>query len=171
MKFLDTHHIVNGWTHADVTGGATTSDIISLAKYNHVAIVLDFGNCTAGGDSDIAVVASDDVSASHTATLATLNFRKSPGTTASDTFATEVTVTDSKIDYVAAGDIVPDTDDNCIVVIELDAADVLGAGTSYVYDCLYVTFSNPGQATPVGCTFILSEPRYAGATLPSAIAD
>ena len=58
MKFLDDHHIVQGWIHGDANGGGKTSDIISLKDYAHCAIVLDFGNMTAGGDSDIVVYAS-----------------------------------------------------------------------------------------------------------------
>lgn len=171
MRFLDDHHIVQGWIHADANGAGKTSDIISLKNYAHCAIVLDFGNMTAGGDSDIVVYASDDVAGTHTVALNNYTVRKSPATTADDVFAAAATMTDSKIDLVAGGDIIPDTDDNKLVVIDIDAAQVLAAGTSYVYDCLYVTFGNPGQGCPVGCKFILTGPRSAAATLPSAIVD
>ncbi|MBN2295451.1 MAG: hypothetical protein JXM70_23675 [Pirellulales bacterium] len=170
MKILDDAHIVNGWTHTDINGAGATSDIISLADYNHVAIMFDFGNTTAGGDADITFVAADDVSATHTATIATITYRKSPGSTASDTFAAEATVTDSKLDYVAAGEIVPDTDDNCIVVVEFDSIDIKEASTDYDFNCVYAAMGNPGQGCPVGCKFILTQPRYSGATLPAAIA-
>jgi hypothetical protein len=66
MHFLDDHHIVNGWVHADANGGGKVSDIISLKNYNRVTIVLDFGNTTAGGDADIVLAASDDVAGTHT---------------------------------------------------------------------------------------------------------
>ena len=171
MKFLDNHHIVNGWTVIDINGGAKASDVVSLKNWGHVAIVLDFGACTAGPDVDITVYASDDVAKTHTVALDDYTFRKSPGTTSSDTFAAEVEITDAKLDYVAGGDIEPDTDDDSIVVIELDAAQVKAAGTDYNYDCVYVSFANPGQVTLCGCKFILSEPRYAAATMPSAIVD
>ncbi len=171
MKFLDENTIVNGWVHADINGAGAASDIISLKNWNRVAIVLDFGNTALAGDADIVVNAHDDVAGTHTKAIATLKFRKSPATTSDDLFAAEVTVTDSKLDYVLAGDIVPNTDDNKLVVIQLDAAEVRAAGTDYEYDCLGVTMGDPGQACPVGCKFILSEPRYAGAAVPSAIVD
>ena len=171
MKFLDNHHIVNGWTHADINGAGVASDVISLKNYSHLAIVLDFGNTALGGDADIVVLACDDVTPSHTQAIATLKFRKSPAAADDDAFAAEVKVTDSKLDYVVAGDIVPDTDDNAIVVIELDAADVRAAGTAFEYDCVQVTMSDPGQGCPVGCKFILSGPRHATDALPSAIID
>ena len=112
----------------------------------------------------------DDVAGTHTVAINNFTVRKSPATTADDAFAAAVTMTDSKIDFVAGGDIIPDTDDNNIVVIDIDAAQVLAAGTSYVYDCLYITVPSPGQATPVGCKFILSGPRDASSTMPTAIA-
>jgi len=171
MKFLDDNLIVNGWVHVDINGGTKTSDVVSLKNYNHVAIVLDFGNTAASADVDIAVYASDDVAMTHTVALNNYTFRKSPATTSSDSFAAEVVITDSKIDYVAAGDVVPNTDDNCIVVIEIDAVNLKTAGTSYDYDCIYLVFPNPSQACPVGCKFILSQPRHAADTLPSAIID
>lgn len=169
MRFLDDHLIVNGWTHTDINGVGAESDVISLKNFNHVAIVLDFGDTTAGGDADIVVYASDDVSKSHTTALESLTYRKSGGGTDDDSFSAAATVTDSKLDYVAAGEIVPDTDDNAIVVIEVRAVDVKTAGSDY--DCLYVDFGDPGEGCPVGCKFILSGPRFAGEDLPSAITD
>ena len=171
MKFLDDNHLVRGWLTANINGAGATSDIVSLKNYNHVAIVLDFGATDAAANVDIAVNACDDVAASHTAAISTLSFRKSPATTADDAFAAEVTVTDSKLDYVAGGDIIPDTDDGKFVVIELDAADVRAASSTYDMDCIQVVFPNPGQNCTVGCLFILSQPRYAAATMPSAIID
>lgn len=170
MKFLEENHIVNGWTHVDINGGAKSSDVISLANYDHCTIVLDFGNTTAGGDADIAVLACDDLTPSHTVAINNFTVRKSPGTTSDDVFAAAATMTDSKADYVAAGDVVPDTCDNSLVVIDVDASAVKAAGTTYDYDCLQVTFGNPGQGCPVGCKFILSKPRHAAAVMPTAIA-
>jgi hypothetical protein len=171
MKFLEEHHIVRGWLPANINGSGATSDIVSLKNYNHVTIILDFAATDAAADVDIVVQACSDVAAAHTAAIASLTFRKSAATTSDDSFSDPVTVTDSKLDYVAAGDIVPDTDDNKIVVIDIDGPQVRGADDDYEYDCLRVVFPNPGQACTVGCLFILSEPRYAAATMPSAIID
>ena len=171
MNFLDNHHVVQGWVHADANGGGKASDVVSLKNFNHVTILLDFGNMTAGGDADITLLACDNVAASHTKALNNFVMRKSPGSTASDAFAAEVEITDSKIDLVAAGDVIPDTDDNCLVVIDLDGAAIRGADDDYEYDCLKVTIASPGQVTPVGCKFILSDPRYASGSMPSAIVD
>lgn len=171
MKFCEEHHIVNGWSHADINGAGVSSDIVSLKNFAHASIILDFGDTTAGGDADIVVRAADDVAASHSVALNNYTIRKSPGSAADDVFAAEVEIADSKIDYEAGGEIVPDTDDNCIVVIDVDAAQVKAAGNDYDYDCLYVTFGDPGQGCPVGCKIILSGPRHAGETMPSAITD
>lgn len=171
MKLLDQVHIVNGWTHADVNGAGVTSDIVSMKNYNRLTILLDFGNTTAGGDADITVSACDDVAGTHSAAMNNYTMRKSPASTSDDAFAAEVTITDSKIDYVAGGEIVPNTDDYCMVAIELDGAQVRGASSTYEMDCVKIAIGNPGQGCPVGCKFILSEPRHAGDTMPSAITD
>jgi hypothetical protein len=171
MNFLDSHHIVQGWVHQDINGAGIASDIISLKNYNHVTIVLDFGNTTAGGDADVAIVACDDVAGTRTKALSTFSYRKGAASTSDDSFAAAVEVTDSKLDYVAGGEIVPNTDDNKLVVIDLDGAAIRAADDDYEYDCLKVTFGNPGQGCPVGCKFILSQPRFAGPAMPSAIVD
>jgi len=113
------------------------------------------------------------VSATHSTAMNNFTYRKAAGTTGTDedVFAASATITDSKIDYVAAGEIVPDTDDDCLVVIDIDAAEVKAAGTSYNYDCVKVAMGDPGQGCPVGCKFILSQPRYAGATMATALED
>jgi hypothetical protein len=168
MKFLEENHIVQGWLFVDANGGVN-SDIVSLAHYDHVAILLQLGNTTAGGDCDIVVQACDDVSASHTAAVNNYTLRRSPATTSSDVFAADVSITDSKIDYVAGGEIVPDTDDNCLFVIDVDAALVKAASTTYDMDCLRLVVPNPGQGMPCSCTFILSKPRHMSAATTSAI--
>ena len=166
MNFLDNHHIVEGWAPVDINGGAKTSDYISMENYGQCSILLNFGATDSGSDVDIAINASDDVSGSNTAAINNYTLRKS---TTSDTWATAVSISDSKIDYVSGGDIVPDTDDDTLVLIEINAADVRGASTSYDMSCLCVSFPNPSNGTVVGCTFILSEPRYGGATPVTAI--
>ena len=169
MKLLDDHHVVSGWAPVDVNGGLS-SDYVSLKNYNRVTVLLSFGLITVGSDADIVLTASDDVAATHTVALNNYKYRKSPGTTASDTFAAEATIADSKIDLVAGGEITCD-DDGCIVAIELTGADLKAAGTSYVYDCIKVAIGNPGQPVLCSCLFILSDARYAADTLPSAIID
>jgi hypothetical protein len=171
MKFLDNHHIVRGWVGANITGAGATSDIVSLKNYNHCTIILDFGATDLAADVDITVYACDDVAASHSAAINNFTFRKSAATTADDSFSTATTITDSKLDYVLAGDVVPNDCDNSIVVIDVPASLVRAASTTYEMDCVKIAFPNPGQNCTVGCLFILSEPRHAAATMPSAIAD
>ena len=171
MRFLEENHIVRGWLPADINGVGATSDIISLKNYNRCTIVLDFAASDAAANVDITISGCDDVVGTHSAAINNYTFRKSAATTADDSFSDEATITDSKMDYVAAGDIVPDTCDNSIVVIDVPASLVKASSTTYVMDCLKVAFANPGQACNVGCLFILSEPRFASTTMPSAIID
>ena len=169
MRFLDDNHVVVGWKHQDINGGID-SDIISLKNYARCCVLLTFGDITAGVDADIALTANDDVSGTHSVTMNNYTYRKSAGSTSDDSWSDDATITDSKIDLVLGGEITP-SDDGCVVVIPLDAADILGAGSSYTYNCLRVSSSDPGQSTTCGCHFILSGPRHSTDSPATAITD
>ena len=171
MRPLEQTHIVQVLAPVEINGAARTTDYVSLKNYQHCTFLLCFGLETAGGDCDIAVRASDDVSGTHTADLATIKSRKSGAVGTSDAWAAEATVTDSKLDFVAAGDIIPDTDENKMVAIEVDAAAVKAASTTYGMDCVALYIPDPGQSTFLCVLAILSGPRYAGASMPTAITD
>jgi len=171
MRLLEEQHIVMVLPPHDINGAAHTTDYVSLKNWNHCTFLILRGLETAGGDSDLVVKASDDVSGTHTANLATIKSRTSGVTDTSDAWAAEATVTDSKLDYVAAGDFVPNTTQNSMVAIEVDAADVKAASTTYAMDCVALTIPNPGQAAVWGVLAILSQPRYASASMPTALTD
>ena len=170
MKLLQELHIVKGWSPQDITAGLT-SDAVSMKLYHHLTILFHFGNTAVAPDVDWAVNAHPDVAMSATVALNNYTMRKSAGGAAAlgDLWAVETTITDSKIDYVAAGDIVPDTDDDCIVAIDMDGDQVAAAAAGY--DCVSVTVPAIAAACICGCLFILSRPRYAQNVMPTAIAD
>ena len=171
MRLLEQQHVVMVLPPHDLNGAAHTTDYVSLKNWQHCTFLIIRGLETAGGDSDLVVRAADDVAPSHTADLATLKFRTSGVVEVSDAWAAEIVVTDSKLDYVAAGDVVPDTTENSMVAIEVDAAAVKAASSTYAMDCVALVIPDPGQAAVWGVIAILSGPRYAGASMPTAITD
>ena len=166
MKFLHEHHMVIGWEPHEINGAAHTSQVVSLKLYHHATIFLLYGATDAAADVDITVNAHPDVAASATTVLNNYTFRKS---TTSDVWTAEVLIADSKIDYVAAGDIIPNTDDDTMVAIDVDADQVAAATANY--DCLSLTYPDPGQVCYCGCYYILSKPRYARTAQLSAIVN
>lgn len=166
MQFLERNHIVPGFCPIDINGGKD-SDVISMKNYNHVAILLELGVIHGSADADITIYGCDDVAHTNAVALATIKFRKMSAT---DTWAAAVSVTDSKLDLVTAGDIDPATN-NQLVVIDLDAVEVKKISADYEIDCLYVSISDPGQSVIASCMFVLSEPRYGSDSMPSAIVD
>lgn len=166
MKFLHEHHLVWGWEPHEINGAIHTTTPVSLKLHHHASIFLVIGATTGGGDADIVVNAHPDVAMSATVALNNYTFRKS---TTPDVWTAEVLIADSKIDYVAAGDVIPTTDTNTIVLIDIDADQVAAAAANY--DCLTLTFPDPGQNIICGAYLILSRPRYARAAQASAIVD
>lgn len=142
----------------DINGAGVTSDIIKLSDYDHISILIQFGTITTLADCDITVVASDADSTTHTATMATIRYRKK----VADAAWSEMTsVTDSKIDVVAAGEVVPVTDENCLLCLEIDTAEVLALSSDYDMDWIKIAISSPGAVSVlVGAVAILSKGRY-----------
>ena len=150
----------------DDTAQATVSDYISMKNYDHACVVFITGT-VATPDVDITVNASDDVSGTHETTLSTIKYRTM---VTSDTWSALSTVTDSKLDWVNGGEI--EDEDNAMFCIEIDAADLLSVGHTYVYDCFSIGIADPsGQAVYIAAICILSKGRYKEAIPLTAIAD
>jgi len=62
------------------------------------------------------------------------------------------------------------TGDNAIVVVEIDATD-LAPTAANPYDTVKIGFTFNSNSVLLGCVAILSEPRYAQASLPTAITN
>ena len=134
-------HVEILWNPISTNHPVLTSDRIKLSEWDHVTLLIHFGAIASGLDSDITVVASDADSTTHQATLATIRYRLKKSTAA---WGEMTSVTDSKIDIVAGGEIVPSTDDNCVLAIEIDTAEILALSTTYDMDWLQVSISDGG---------------------------
>lgn len=140
----------------DWTGAASTGDYVSLKNYAHLTVVIQTG-AWAGGTSAITLTQSLTVAAGSEKALA---FTKQwNDVTASGTLV-ETAVTANTFTIGTA---------NKVYVIEVDTEtlDVNGG-----FDVVTVKGATPGaNADLYAAYYILSKPRYAQATPPSAIID
>lgn len=154
FNFAENYKIVKCYQGA---ANAVACDIINMEQFLHGAFVVIH---TGSSDTDLAltITESDDVSASNTATIGTacpIYIDVDMGAS-SDTLAATTAATSYTIDTGTAP--------NQMVVIEVDPA-YLSEG----YPCVYLGDSG-GNASNT-CTILwLGVPRYAGGTLPTAIA-
>jgi hypothetical protein len=143
---------------ASVSNTLVTSDAVSLAGYDHLTLLLHFGAMHDSLDSDITIYGDTAAAATNNTALATIKYRVKVSTAA---WGAMTSVSDSKLDVVAAGDIDPSTSDNCLVAIEIDAADILALSTTYDLKYVYFTVSAGGAyAYLLGAVAILSRGRY-----------
>ncbi|MBU1778002.1 MAG: hypothetical protein KJ899_15360 [Gammaproteobacteria bacterium] len=145
-------HIVPLVNPASVSNATVTSDAVSLRDWDHLTILLHFGTMTTSLDCDLTIYGDTAASATHNTALATINFRKM---TTSDTWGAITTVTDSKLDIAAGGDITISS--NQLVAIEIDAAEILALSTTYDLRFVYFTIDAGGAyAYILGAQAILS---------------
>lgn len=144
-------HVVNATPPIDINGAAATSDYWSMENYAHASIICTFG--VTGAASAITVEESDDLSGSNT-TAITFDF-----------YAEETAAGDTLTRGTAAASITTSTNNSITYVIEVDAAELTDG-----YPCMCVKAADPSAATLYSAVVILSGPRYADATTPTAIA-
>ncbi len=119
-------HVVPLVNPASVSNAQVISDNINMKNAHHVTMLLHFGAITADLDADITVIGSTAAApGTNDTTFATIKFRKM---TTSDVWSALTTVTDSKLDLVAAGDLALDA--NQMVAIEITAEDLKAASAS-----------------------------------------
>lgn len=149
-------HVVPMVNPASVSNAEVTSDAICLENWDHVTLLIHFGDFTAGLDSDLTIYGDTAAAATNNTALATINFRKM---TTSDVWSAITQVTDSKLDIVASGDIA--LTDNTVVAIEIDTAEILALSTTYDLNWLYFVISAGGAyAYVMGAVAILQRGRY-----------
>jgi len=163
----ETTQIVSGFIPVDMQTAANTGDYVSLKNYNHVAVVLFKAVGTAGDDPTLTIVQATDVTNSLSDAKA-LNF-----TTVWTEQATVLTATGTftKNTQTAANTYTEATsaEDAAIWMVEFDAQDLDLAND---FDCIMASVGDVGSNAQLGCLlYILSEPRYAQATPPSAITN
>lgn len=134
-------HVEILWNPVSTNHPVLDSDYVNMRDFDHVTLLIHFGAIASGLDSDLTIVAADDNAGTHPAVLATINYRKKKSTAA---WGTMTQVTDSKIDIVAGGEVVPSTDDNTVLAIEIDGADILALSSAYNMTHVMVSISDGG---------------------------
>ena len=164
MRLIDHTQLVSGFVPVDMQTAANNGDVVSMKNYTHLTVVFFKGAGTAADDPVLTFTQAQEVAYSNTANLATIDeyWRKEGTQTGIGTF-TRVTQTASQTVTLSGSS----AESEGLYVFEIDAED-LTAG----YDCVRVSVADVGGNAQLGCLlYILSGPRYAMATMPSAIVD
>jgi len=143
--------------------GAIDGDRVSLKNYGRVAIILaiDPGAGTAATAVTLKQSKTVDDSPSTEKALEFTKMWKNANNAASDTLVETAVAANTFSTSVAAA--------SELFVIEVKADDLDVANG---FDCVRIALSDPGSdSTPVAVIYVLYEPRYSGATPPSAIVD
>lgn len=143
--------------------GANTGDFVSMKEYGRLTIVFLCGVGAASQDPTITVLQSQSNGGSTQALDFTrIDVKQASALTAVGTF-TEVTQAAGNT-YTSATS--GETQKLWVIDIKSEDMDVADG-----YDWVQVTIADVGTASQIGTVIgILSEPRYAKGTLPSAIA-
>ena len=167
MRLLDNAQIVSGFVPVDMQTASNPGDVVSLKNYNHLTVILFKGIGTDGQDPVLTFEQGTDVAFGTNKVLANIDEfwqKQATDLTTVGTF-TRVTQTASQtvtLDGTSA-------QSQGVYVFEIDATDLDVDGG---YDCVRVTVADVGGNAQLGCLlYILTEPRYAAETMPSAIVD
>lgn len=142
----------------DTTGAAVTGDYVSMKGFDHLTIIIQQG-AWAGGTPAVTLKQASDVSATGEKALS-FSWRWTKVGLTGTTY-TKTAVTSDTFNLSATA--------NTINVIEVDASslDVDGG-----FDCVRVAIASPGANADLICvTYILSEPRFAQATIADPKVD
>lgn len=140
----------------DYSGAAMTAEYVSLKYYNHLTIVIQTG-AWAAGTAAVTLLEATNVSAG---SAQALNL---------ETMWTDDAATGTLVETAVTSDTFNLDTANSLYIIEIDA-DELDVDDGY--DCVTLAVASPGVNSDFyGVLYILSQPRYAQATPPSAIID
>lgn len=163
MLLVEQTKIVNGGGPVLLNTAGITGDTVSLKNYNHLTVIVSLAPASGTDTAAITLRQNTNVgnSPANEKALAFSSVWRNGATGTSDALVKTAVTADSVTTSAAAA--------NEMYVIEIDAADLDEAGG---FDCVRVNVTDPGAvSTPASVLYILSEPRYAQATPPSAIID
>lgn len=165
MRLAETLGIVPAIVPVDLAAAAADGDWVSLKNYGHVAIVVFKGAGTAGEDPDISVQQATAVAGTGAKDLTFTDIYVKQGTLTAEG---EFTLVEQAASATFSAD-ATSAEEQAVYVIEFDAEDL---DVSNGFDCIRVRVADVGVGAQLGCAlYLLSEPRYGGEPLPSAIVD
>ena len=157
-RLVDSAKVVTGL--APILPSSSTPDYVSLKDFGHVTAIVIADNATTVTGSAITLHQATAVAGTAEKALAFSWVYANIDTGAADALTATAVVSDTfTTDATNAK--------NLLYVIEVDASQLDVSGG---FDCFRVGTAN-ATATIVSVIYILSNPRYAGATTPVAITD
>lgn len=137
------------------TGAASTDKYVSMKNYGHLTILILTG-AWAAGTAAVTLEQAKEVAGTNHQDLAFTKYYHDEAE--SGTLVETACVDTFNLDTA-----------NKLYVIEVDAEDL---DTNDDFDCVTVQIASPGaNADFYGVIYVLSDPRYAQATPPSALVD
>lgn len=157
-RLVDSAKLVTGLD--SIVPSSSTPDYVSLKDYAHFTAVILVKNATTVTGSAITLKQASAVAGTGEKALAFSKVYANIDTGATDTLV-ETAVVSSTFTTDATNSKMQ------MFVVEVDAAEL---DTTNGFDCIRVGTGNATAAT-VTVLYVLSSPRYAGATPPTAITD
>jgi len=157
MQLSQMAKIVGCGAPIDTNGAGLSGDIVGLKEYDHVTFLVYVGNVA--GDITLTVEECDTIAPGANTAIA-FNYRKaSAGAAGSSELDGALTAAGTGGITIANA-----TDDNKLIAIEIDAAELTDG-----YPYVRVLCSDPSAAGLVAIIAILSQARYLKDVPPSAI--
>lgn len=162
-RFIENGQIVAGFVPVNMATAANNGDVVSLAKYGHLTVIFFKGAGASGEDPTLTLLQCAGIAGTPKALNFTELWVKQGADLAAIGEFTKVTQ--------AAGNTYTEAtsgEAQAIWVLEIDASDL---DIAHGYNCVQVTVADVGSSSQIGSLlYLLSEPRYAQANTPSAIA-
>lgn len=162
QHLLEKMQIVAGFVPVNMATAANNGDWVSLKNYSRCAIVLFKGIGTAGEDPTITLLQAKDVAGGSSKALTFTRIDSKVGTqTGIGTFTTTTqAAANTYVDAVSA-------EAEAIIVIDILATDLDIANG---FDCIQAAVADVGINAQIGgLLYLLHEPKFQTAPLPSAI--
>ena len=158
MKLIEQCGIECSTVPIDTTGAAQAGDYYSLANYQHLTLIIQQG-AWAGGTPAVTLKQATDVAGTSEKAL---SFNKRWTQVAlTGTGYTQTAVVSDTFNLPAVA--------NTTNILEIDAQDL---DASNGFDCVRLAIASPGaNADLISVTAILSQPRFAQASMPDAKVD
>lgn len=166
QHILEKMQIVAGIIPINLATGANDGDWVSMKNFGRCAVVVFKG---AGVDPEDPVIKVEQATVVAGSDAKALTFTRidviaaSPALTALGVFTT---ATQSAANSYSTSTL---AENQAIAVIDIKAEDLDIDGG---FDCIRVRIADVGTTSQIGCAlYLMHEPRYASATLPSVIVD
>lgn len=163
------YKIVNAYPPIDGNAATMNTDIISLKGYDQITFVWTFGVVDASSASTTNLIAYKGENVTTCATAFAASGYRAEVTAAGDTLEALTAMPSTGVS-IGTGNTLDITGDNCIIVVEINAAD-LNPTVANPYDTVKMSAVMSAHSVLVSCVAILSKPRYADASMPTAITN